>query len=185
MTLLDMHSIFLYVLQFIFNLNVLYTCLLAYQWNNTCTCLLYNKYGLLTASITDRIELLLFQACKFIYHVISSSFPKLILHTVKCHWNSQVFFLKKCLFKMTNAAFLFILLSLIWIRCMYNSVSEWWALRMLYFVRCILHFILIWHLYLGWLHLGMLVYDHHIGKTFSCNLFPVYLYLNHISAYYC
>ena len=111
MTLLNMHSIFLYALQFICK------CTVHMPFSISYNCLFYHKYGLLTVSRTyldctgtDHIELLLFQACKFICHVISSSFPKLVLFAVKCHCNSQVFiYEKKCMCKMTNAAFLFIL----------------------------------------------------------------------------
>ena len=107
--------------------NVLYVCLLAYRvivYFTTSMVYLLSP-GHISITGTDHIELLLFQACKFIFHVISSSFPKLVLFAVKCHCNSQVFiYEKKCLCKMTNAAFLFILWTLIWIHCMYNSEYE-------------------------------------------------------------
>ena len=77
--------------------NVLYICLLAYRiivYFTTSMVYLLSP-GHISITGTDHIELLLFQACKCICHVISSSFPKLVLFAVKCHCNSQVFIYEK------------------------------------------------------------------------------------------
>ena len=91
MTLLNLHRIFLHVLQFIFKCAVDMTLEYHVIVYFTTSMVYLQSPGHISTTGTDHIELLLFQACKFVFHVISTSFPKLVLLAVKCHCNSQVF----------------------------------------------------------------------------------------------